>query len=163
VATVLDLFSRWIDGWSMDKNIDRHLVIKALMMAAWDRQPKATVLVQSDHGSQYSNADFVALLQANNSKPSMSRRGNCHENVVAESFFATFRKRLTQRKTYSPRDDAKTEIFNFIEMFYNLIKRPSHTEGVSPAQFEEDYSSRLECVYQNRAGLKLSNVFLQTN
>jgi len=72
VATVLDLFSRRIVGWSMDKNIDRHLVIRALMMAVWKRQPKATVLVHSDQGSQYSSADYVAFLQANNLKPSMS-------------------------------------------------------------------------------------------
>ncbi|MBT4582417.1 MAG: IS3 family transposase [Gammaproteobacteria bacterium] len=146
VATVLDLFSRRIVGWSMDKNIDRHLVIRALMMAVWKRQPKATVLVHSDQGSQYSSADYVAFLQANNLKPSMSRRGNCHDNAVAESFFATFKKRVTQRKIYSTRDDAKTEIFNFIEMFYNPIKRHSHTGGVSPAKFEEDYFSRLESV-----------------
>ena len=146
VATVLDLFSRRIVGWSMDKNIDRHLVIRALMMAVWKRQPKATVLVHSDQGSQYSSADYVAFLQANNLKPSMSRRGNCHDNAVAESFFATFKKRVTQRKIYSTRDDAKTEIFNFIEMFYNPIKRHSHTGGVSPAKFEQDYFSKLESV-----------------
>ncbi len=146
VATVLDLFSRRIIGWSMDKNIDRNLVIRALMMAVWKRQPKATVLVHSDQGSQYSSADYVAFLQANNLEPSMSRRGNCHDNAVAESFFATFKKRVTQRKIYSTRDDAKTEIFNFIEMFYNPIKRHSHTGGVSPAQFEDDDFSRLESV-----------------
>jgi putative transposase len=92
----------------MDKNIDRHLVIRAMMMPLWKRQPKATVLVHSDQGSQYSSADYVAFLQANNLKPSMSRRGNCHDNAVAESFFATFKKRVTQRKIYSTRDDAKT-------------------------------------------------------
>ena len=146
VATVLDLFSRRIVGWSMNKNIDRHLMIRALMMAVWKRQPKATVLVHSAQGSQYSSADYVAFLQANNLKSSMSCRGNCHDNAVAESFFATFKKRVTQRKIYSTRDDAKTEIFNFIEMFYNPIKRNSHTGGVSPAKFEEDYFSRLESV-----------------
>ena len=146
VATVLDLFSRRIVGWSMDKNIDRHLVIKALLMAVWKRQPKAAVLVHSDQGSQYSSADYLAFLQANNLEPSMSRRGNCHDNAVAESFFATFKKRVTQRKIFSTRGEAKTEIFNFIEMFYNPIKRHSYTGGVSPAQFEEDDFSRLESV-----------------
>jgi putative transposase len=146
VATVLDLFSRRIVGWSMDKYIDQHLMIWALMMAVWKRQPKATVLVHSDQGSQYSSADYVAFLQANNLKPSMRRRGNCHDNAVAESFFATFKKRVTQRLLYSTRDDAKTEVFNFIEVFYDPIKRHSHTGGVSPAQFEEDYFSRLGSV-----------------
>ena len=144
VATVLDLFSRRIIGWSMDKNIDRHLVIRALMMAVWQRQPKGDVLIHSDQGSQYGSADYLSFLKTNNLKPSMSRRGNCHDNAVAESFFATFKKRVTQRKIYSTRDDAKTEIFNFIEMFYNPVKRHSHTGGVSPVQFEKDYFSRLE-------------------
>jgi len=117
-----------------------------MMMAVWKRQPKATVLGHSDQRSQYSSGDYVAFLQANNLKPSMSRRGNCHDNAGAESFFATFKKRVTQRKIYSTRNDAKTEIFNFIEMFYKPIKRHSHTGGVSPAQFEEDYFPRLVSV-----------------
>ncbi|MEO2176285.1 MAG: IS3 family transposase, partial [bacterium] len=129
LAVVLDLFSRRFVGWSMDKNIDRHLVIKALMMAVWSRQPKKPVLVHSDQGSQYGSADYLAFLRANNLKASMSRRGNCHDNAVAESFFATFKKRVTQKKIYTTRVDAKTEIFNFIEMFYNPIKRHSHIDG----------------------------------
>tara|TARA_R110000868_G_scaffold120477_5_gene319935 strand:+ start:23900 stop:24721 length:822 start_codon:yes stop_codon:yes gene_type:complete len=139
VATVLDLFSRRIVGWSMDKTMDRHLVIKALMMAVWQRQPKHEVLVHSDQGSQYASHDYLAFMSENNLKPSMSRRGNCHDNAVAESFFATFKKRVTKRKIYPTREEAKTEIFNFIEMFYNPIKRHSHTGGVSPAKFEETY------------------------
>jgi len=146
VATVLELFSRRIVGWSMDKNIDRHLVIRALMMAVLQRQPTEKVLVHSDQGSQYGSADYLAFLKANNLEPSMSRRGNCHDNAVAESFFATFKKRVTQRKIYTTRDEARLEIFNFIEMFYNPIKRHSHTGGVSPVKFEEDYFSQLESV-----------------
>ncbi len=146
VATVLDLFSRRIVGWSMDKNMDRHLVFRALMMAVWKRQPKERVLVHSDQGSQYGSADYLSFMKENNLEPSMSRRGNCHDNAVAESFFATFKKRVTQRKIYTTREDAKREIFNFIEMFYNPVKRHSHTGGVSPAKFEEDYYSKLESV-----------------
>lgn len=139
VATVLDLFSRRIVGWSMDKTMDRHLVINALLMAVWQRQPKTEVLVHSDQGSQYGSSDYLAFLKDNKLRPSMSRRGNCHDNAVAESFFATFKKRVTKRKIYSTREEAKREIFNFIEMFYNPIKRHSHTGGVSPAKFEEMY------------------------
>lgn len=146
VATVLDLFSRRIVGWAMDRNIDRHLVLKALMMAVWRRQPKESVLVHSDQGSQYGSVDYLAFMKANNLEPSMSRRGNCHDNAVAESFFATFKKRVTQRKIYSTRSEAKSEIFNFIEMFYNPIKRHTHTGGVSPVAFEDAYYSRLESV-----------------
>lgn len=146
LATVLDLFSRRVVGWSMDGNIDRHLVVKALLMAVWKRQPKQAVLVHSDQGSQYGSADYLAFMRANNLVPSMSRRGNCHDNAVAESFFATFKKRVIQKKIYGTREEAKTEIFNFIEMFYNPVKRHSHTGGVSPAQFEDDYFSRLQSV-----------------
>ena len=84
-------------------------------------------------------ADYLAFMKDHNLIPSMSRRGNCHDNAVAESFFATFKKRVTKRKTYSTRDEAKTEIFNFIEMFYNPIKRHTHTGGISPAKYEEAY------------------------
>ncbi|WP_139291921.1 IS3 family transposase, partial [Moritella viscosa] len=77
---------------------------------------------------------------------SMSGRGNCHDNAVAESFFATIKKHIIKKKIYSTRNDAKAEIFNFIEMFYNPKKRHSHTGGVSPAKFEETYYSKLETV-----------------
>jgi len=146
VAMVLDLFSRRIVGWSMDKNIDRHLVINALLMAVCSRRPKGKVLVHSDQGSQYGSADYLALMKTNNLEPSMSRRGNCHDNAVAESFFATFKKRVTKKKIYTTREEAKREIFNFIEMFYNPVKRHSHTGGVSPVKFEEDYFLKLESV-----------------
>jgi putative transposase len=143
VATVLDLFSRRIVGWSMDKNIDRHLVIRALMMAVWKRQPKATVLVHSDQGSQYGSADYVAFLQANNLKPSMSRRGNCHDNAVAESFFSLLKTERIKRKIYKTRSEAKAEIFNYIELFYNPSRRHGNNDGVSPIEFEKQYYQKL--------------------
>ena len=90
--------------------------------------------------------DCVAYLKENNMTPSMSRRGNCHDNAVAESFFATFKKRVTQRKIYSTRSEAKTEIFNFIEMFYNPVKRHSHNQGLSPVEYERAYFKRLGSV-----------------
>ena len=130
LATVIDLFSRRVVGWSMDKNMDKHLVIRALLMAVYQRRPKQTVLVHSDQGSQYGSADYLAFMKEHDLTPSMSRRGNCHDNAVAESFFATFKKRVIRKKIYSTRDEAKTEIFNFIEMFYNPKKRHSHTGGV---------------------------------
>jgi len=145
-ATVMDLFSRRIVGWSMDKCMDKHLVIKALLMAVYQRQPRSEVMVHSDQGSQYGSADYLAFLKEHNLTPSMSRRGNCHDNAVAESFFATIKKRIIRKKIYSTRNDAKAEIFNFIEMFYNPKKRHSHTGGVSPVKFEEAYFSELQSV-----------------
>ena len=142
LATVMDLFSRRIVGWSMDKQ----LVIKALLMAVYQRQPKSEVMVHSDQGSQYGSAYYLAFMKEHNLVPSMSRRGNCHDNAVAESFFATIKKRIVRKKIYTTRNDAKAEIFNFIEMFYNPKKRHSHTGGISPAKFEEDYFSELKSV-----------------
>jgi len=142
----MDLFSRRIVGWSMDKNMDKQLVINALLMAVYQRQPKTEVVVDSDKGSQYGSADYLAFIKEHNLVPSMSRAGNYHDNAVAKSFFATIKKRIVKRKIYSTREDAKAEIFNFIEMFYNPKKRHSHTGGVSPAKFEEAYYSALKTV-----------------
>ena len=139
LATVIDLYSRRVIGWSMDKSIDKHLVINALLMAVYQRRPSHSVLVHSDQGSQYGSSDYLAFLAEHNLKPSMSRRGNCHDNAVAESFFATLKKRVTRKKIYKTRSEAKTEIFNFIEMFYNPIKRHSHTGGLSPVNYEKAY------------------------
>jgi|TARA_B110000263_G_C15092505_1_gene411475 putative transposase len=130
----------------MQSRITKEIVLDALLMAVWRRNPTSTVTVHSDQGSQYTSHDWQSFLKTHGLEGSMSSRGNCHDNAVAESFFVTFKKRVTQRKIYSTRDDAKTEIFNFIDMFYNPIKRHSHTGGVSPAQFEEGYFSRLESV-----------------
>jgi putative transposase len=86
VATVMDLFYRRIVGWSMDKNMDKHLVIRALLMAVYQRQPKAEVMAHSDQGSQYVSADYLTFMKEHNLVPSISRAGNCHDNAVAESF-----------------------------------------------------------------------------
>ena len=91
VATVLDLFSRRIVGWSMGKHIDRHLVIDALLMAKLQRQSRNAVLIHSDQGSQYGSHDYTAFMEANNFIPAMSRRRNCHANAVAESFLQHLR------------------------------------------------------------------------
>ena len=100
VAMVLDLFSRRIVGWSMDKNIDRHLVINALLMAVCSRQSTTKVLVHSIQDSQYGSAGYLSFMKENNLNPSMSRRGNCHDN-------ATFNKRVTKKKIYATREEAK--------------------------------------------------------
>lgn len=90
LATVIDLFSRRVVGWSMDKNIDKELVIKALLMAVYQRRPTQSVLVYSDQGSQYGSSDYLAFMKERDLVPSMSRKGNCHDNAVAESFLSRF-------------------------------------------------------------------------
>ncbi|NQY25630.1 MAG: DDE-type integrase/transposase/recombinase [Piscirickettsiaceae bacterium] len=115
-------------------------------MAVYQRQPKYEVMVHSDQGRQYSSADYLEFLKEHKLTPSMSRRGNCHDNAVAESFLASIKKRIIRKKIYLTRHDTKAEIFNFIEMFYNPKKRHSHTDGVSPVKFEEAYFSELQSV-----------------
>ncbi|WP_158589169.1 DDE-type integrase/transposase/recombinase [Alginatibacterium sediminis] len=104
LAKVIDLFSRRVVGWAMDRTMDKHLTIRTLMKAVYRRRPKQEVLVHSDHGSQYGRADNLAFMSDHFGVPSMSRRGNCHDNLVAESFFATFKKQVTRKKIYPTRD-----------------------------------------------------------
>ena len=110
----MDLFSRRIVGWSMDKNMDKYLVINALLMAVYQRQLKAEIRVHSDQGSQYGSADYLAFMKEHNLVPSMSRTGNCLDNAVAESFFATIKKRIIKRKIYSTREDAKMRKLRYL-------------------------------------------------
>ena len=146
LAVVLDLFSRPVVGWSMQPTMSRDLVMQALLSALWRRRPTGTVLVHSDQGSQYGSQDYLAFLAEHNLEPSMSRRGNCLDNAVAESFFSTLKKLRIRRRIYATRDDARADIFDFIELFYNSQRRHSHVGGVSPRQFEADYFERLQGV-----------------
>lgn len=117
LAAVLDLFSRQVIGWSMGSRMDRELALNALLMAVWRRQPKQTVMVHSDQGSQFSSYDWRDFLKAHNLEQSMSRRGNCHDNAVAESFFQLLKRERIRRRIYATRDEARQDIFDYIEMF----------------------------------------------
>jgi putative transposase len=136
LAVVIDLYSRKVIGWSMKPTLARSIVIDSLMMAVWRRRPKQEVIVHSDQGSQYGSDDWLRFCQSNNLKPSMSRRGNCWDNAVAESFFSSLKKERIKRRIYKTRDMAKADIFDYIEMFYNHTRRHSHLDGVSPEAFE---------------------------
>lgn len=107
----------------MGPRMDRELAINALLMAVWRRQPQSTVLVHSDQGSQFFSYDWQAFLNAHNLQPSMSRRGNCHDNAVAESFFQLLKRERVRRKIYHTRNLAKQDVFDYIEMFYNPKRR----------------------------------------
>ena len=146
LAIVIDLFSRRVVGWSMQPTMSRDLVMQALLSALWRRRPTGTVLVHSDQGSQYGSQDYLAFLNEHDLEPSMSRRGNCLDNAVAESFFSTLKKLRIRRRIYATRDEARADIFDFIELFYNSQRRHSHVGGVSPQQFEADYFARLQGV-----------------
>ena len=132
MAVVLDLHSRAVVGWSMKPTIAKELVLDSLMMAVWRRKPKQEVIVHSDQGSQYSSDDWKRFCDANQLLPSMSRRGNCWDNAVAESFFSSLKKERIRKSIYKTRDIVRADIFDYIEVFYNQTRRRSHLGGVSP-------------------------------
>jgi len=136
LAVVLDLYARKVVGWSMKPTLSRELALDALLMAVWRRKPTQSVLVHSDQGSQYGSDDWKRFCQANNLEPSMSRRGNCWDNAVAESFFSSLKKERIRKRIYKTRDLARADIFDYIEVFYNRNRRHSHLGHVSPEAFE---------------------------
>ena len=137
VAVVIDLYSRAVVGWSMKSNMATDIVLDALMMAIWRRRPKRSVIIHSDQGSQFGSDDFVRWCKDNQLVPSMSRRGNCYDNAVAESFFSNLKKERIKRKIYLTRDEAKSDIFDYIEIFYNRKRRHSYCDQMSPMAFEK--------------------------
>ncbi|HFT5664081.1 IS3 family transposase [Escherichia coli] len=137
LAVVIDLFARNVVGWSMKPTLSRGLALDALMMAVWRRKPDGEVIVHSDQGSQYGSDDWQRFCRANNLVPSMSRRGNCWDNAVAESFFSSLKKERIRKRIYKTRDLARADIFDYIEVFYNRARRHSHLGGVSPEAFEQ--------------------------
>ena len=143
LAVVMDLYSRKIVGWSMKARMKSDLVLDAIMMAVWSRRPDSEVLVHSDQGSQYGSDDWHRFCRHNNLKPSMSRRGNCWDNAVAESFFSSLKKERVRRRIYRTRDEAREDLFNYIELFYNPRRRHSYVGDVSPEAFERASSHDL--------------------
>jgi len=135
----MDLFSRRIIGWSMGSRITKELTLDALLMAVWRRKPTGKVLVHSDQISQYTSHDWSEFLNAHGLNGSMSRRGSCHCNAVAESFFQLLKRERIKRKIYATRDDAKMDMFNYIEMFYNPKRQHSSNDGLSPFEYERQY------------------------
>jgi transposase InsO family protein len=134
LAAILDLFSRFIVGWAVSAVNDRHLTIKALGMALKRRCPDAGLLHHSDQGCTYASEDYQAVLVAHGITCSMSRRGNCYDNAVMESFFSTLKSELGER--FESHGDAKMELFDYIEVFYNQRRRHSTIGQISPAEYE---------------------------
>ena len=136
LATVLDLASRRVVGWAMRETLDAELAVRALEMAVGTRQPGAGLVHHSDRGSQYASAAYRALLARHGMVASMSRRGDCWDNAVAESFFATLELELIVKSTWRSRDAARLAIFRYIETWYNRKRRHSTLGYVSPAEYE---------------------------
>ncbi len=137
LAAILDLYSRRVVGWAMSAHNDQALVLKALNMALCRRRPPQGLIHHSDRGSVYCGAAYLAMLKAHGLKPSMSRKGDCWDNAVAESFFGTLKQELLFRRQLEPRRTAQTAIFEFLEAYYNRKRRHSTLGFLSPVDFEE--------------------------
>lgn len=136
LAAVIDLHSRMVVGWSMGERIDRKLVLDALSMAVGRRNPAPGLMHHSDRGSQYASYDYQAALSQHKMLCSMSRKGNCWDNAVAESFFSTLKSERVHHRLYRSRTEAKRDIFQYIEVFYNRVRLHSTLGYLSPVQFE---------------------------
>ena len=136
VAAVVDLFSRRVVGWAMKAEMTVQLVTDALIMAIWRRGKPDSLLHHSDQGSQYTSVQFQRLMADHGITCSMSRSGNVWDNAAMESFFSSLKTERTARKVYRTRDDAKADVFNSIERFYNPRRRHSTLGYLSPVEFE---------------------------
>jgi putative transposase len=136
LAVVLDLYSRRVVGWSMQSRMTAELVADALLMAIWRRGWPTDLLHHSDQGSQYISEEFQRLLADHHILCSMSRRGDCWDNAAMESFFSTLKQERVYRRCYPTRDEAKADLFDYIEGFYNPRRRHSTLGGLSPMEFE---------------------------
>jgi transposase InsO family protein len=139
LAAILDLYSRRVVGWSMSDRITRQLTLDALSMGLQARTPPAGLLHHSDRGSQYACADYRAALASAGIECSMSRKGDCWDNAVAESFFATLKTELVHEANWATRAQARSAIFEYLEVFYNRRRIHSSIGYVSPEEFELKY------------------------
>lgn len=137
LAVTLDLFHRKVIGWAMDRWLTRQLALDALIMALGNGCPQPGLIHHSDQGVQYASREFQALLKARGMRCSMSRKGDCWDNAVAESFFHTLKVELIRGTLYATRQEARTAIFEYIEVFYNRQRRHSHLGHLSPEDFEK--------------------------
>jgi putative transposase len=138
LAVLIDLYSRRVVGWAMSERIDQQLVLDALNMALLQRRVKPGLIHHSDQGRQYSSAAYQAVLQRHRMIASMSRRGNCYDNAVAESFFSSLKNELIHHSTFRTRHEARTAIFEYIEVFYNRQRIHQSLDFISPIDYERN-------------------------
>ena len=144
LATMIDLFNRQVVGWQVSTRIDQTLVNDALNAALYTRGNPRGVIVHTDRGSQYCAHSFKAILAKHGCLQSMSRKGNCWDNAVAESFFATFKKQTVFGKPIGTRHELRQQVFEFIEIYYNRVRRHSANGWVTPVEFERLYHQNVE-------------------
>jgi putative transposase len=146
LAVVMDLFSRKIVGWCAGPTIRREIVLDAVLMAVRRRRPRGTV-IHSDQGTQYGSDAWRRFCRSNRLEASMSRKGNCWDNAVAESFFSSLKKERIKKQIYKNRELARADVADYIDAFYNPTRRHSHLAGVSPEQFEAAHKGRRKTVH----------------
>jgi len=147
LAVVMDLYSRRIVGWSMSHRMSRRLVVDALEMAVAARRPEGPLIHHSDRGAQYTSDDFRAELARHGIECSMSSSGNCYDNAVVESFFGVLKRERVNRVRYRTREEARADLFAYIEVFYNRKRRHSRLGNVSPAEFETNSAGLFQTVH----------------
>ena len=140
LATVIDIFSRKVIGWATGHRQTTQLIIDALTIATERLSKDDKVILHSDQGSQYSSYEYKQFAKKHNIILSMSRRGNCYDNAVEESFFKTIKKELVRKQIFITREIAASKIFEYIEMFYNPKRRHSYLDYLSPNEFEKRYN-----------------------
>ena len=138
LAVVMDLYSRRVVGWSMGSRMKAQLVCDALRMAIWQRQPEAGLIVHTDRGSQYASKAYRRLLKSRGFIGSMSRKGNCWDNAVVESFFGSLKQERVHWRHYQTRYEAQQDVLNYISMFYNSHRLHSYLGYKSPSQYESE-------------------------
>lgn len=146
LAVIIDLFSRKVIGWSMQPTLAADIIMNAILMAVWRRKPKHEVIIHSDQGSQFQSDEWKSFLKNNHLVPSMSRRGNCYDNAAAETFFQLLKRERIRRKIYATRDAARNDVFNYIELFYNPVRRHGYNNNLSPTEYEQAYFMKLGSV-----------------
>lgn len=147
LAVVIDLYSRKVVGWSMSQYMTRRLVVDALRMAVDARAPSGGLIHHSDRSGQYTSDDFRDELEKHNITCSMSSTETCYDNAVAESFFGLLKRERVNRARYRTREEARADIFDYIEVFYNRQRRHGYVGNISPAEFERRSAGSLETVH----------------
>ncbi len=143
MATIIDLFNREVVGMAIKDRMDRSLIIEALKAAVWSKKPATGLIFHSDRGSQYCSDEFRSLLAFYGMKSSMSRKGNCWDNAVAESFFASLKKERTLRTTYRTRQELYSDVFEYVNMFYNCNRGHSYLAYKAPIEFASVNKARM--------------------
>jgi len=139
LAVILDLYSRMVIGWAMSTRNNTELVQEALTMALWRRGDVKGVIVHSDQGSTYASGEYQRQLEAHTLRCSMSRKGECLDNAVAESFFGSLKNELVYHEDYKTRAEARQSLFEYMEVFYNRQRRHAYLNYLTPVEFEAKY------------------------